>query len=92
MQAKRVIPAIGPHSLGKLIEWKPCARLRARRSSPPRPHSLGKLIEWKRRHISTISLALTRPHSLGKLIEWKLESRRAANVPAEVSPLAGETN
>jgi len=38
---------MGPHSLGKLIEWK---RYRdpLNRNLPGGPHSLGKLIEWKR--------------------------------------------
>jgi len=42
--------AVGPHSLGKLIEWKP-PRIFRSRSHRPRgcPHSLGKLIEWKLR-------------------------------------------
>jgi hypothetical protein len=34
-----------PHSLGKLIEWKPSFSIFER--VDPTPHSLGKLIEWK---------------------------------------------
>ncbi len=61
-----------PHSLGKLIEWKPGGGPSHRQRLRP-PHSLGKLIEWKRMvnvPLSDIVVFMT-PHSLGKLIEWK---------------------
>jgi len=37
-----------PHSLGKLIEWKPAFPEKLLEDYNPGPHSLGKLIEWKR--------------------------------------------
>jgi len=37
----------GPHSLGKLIEWKHIFSLFDWTFFEPSPHSLGKLIEWK---------------------------------------------
>ena len=62
---------LGPHSLGKLIEWKRSWSMAPCRVGP-RPHSLGKLIEWKLimngMALRWISIG---PHSLGKLIEWK---------------------
>ena len=39
---------IGPHSLGKLIEWKHRLICLPRIGLLWGPHSLGKLIEWKR--------------------------------------------
>jgi len=36
----------GPHSLGKLIEWK-LIRTKFAAKEGTGPHSLGKLIEWK---------------------------------------------
>jgi hypothetical protein len=44
----RLAVHLSPHSLGKLIEWKPrevhgCGGGKVDRA----PHSLGKLIEWK---------------------------------------------
>jgi hypothetical protein len=46
------LPDIGfnrstPHSLGKLIEWKPGGFRSGNNCSRFAPHSLGKLIEWK---------------------------------------------
>jgi len=42
-----IFPAWGsPHSLGKLIEWKPQKSFIISLRSLS-PHSLGKLIEWK---------------------------------------------
>jgi len=38
---------VSPHSLGKLIEWKPAAT-GEEYIVKDSPHSLGKLIEWKR--------------------------------------------
>jgi len=81
----------GPHSLGKLIEWKPkyCEVMRMVVSGP---HSLGKLIEWKQNvHIPGLSAILC-PHSLGKLIEWKLSLITRLAIATPLSPLAGETN
>ena len=63
----------GPHSLGKLIEWKhgSCITYLVGVSSKC-PHSLGKLIEWKRWVMAVLSCQeWLCPHSLGKLIEWK---------------------
>ncbi len=41
-----------PHSLGKLIEWKPQYLLVDQRILLSGPHSLGKLIEWKLENLS----------------------------------------
>ncbi len=38
---------VTPHSLGKLIEWKPALDLTINGIFQWAPHSLGKLIEWK---------------------------------------------
>ncbi len=83
-----------PHSLGKLIEWKPYNQriiVPINFKSP-----LAGETNWMETYLScTFSLfSALRPHSLGKLIEWKrntcvcghhVESR-------PLSPLAGETN
>jgi hypothetical protein len=55
----------GPHSLGKLIEWKlgDC-RLEAI-VDVPSPHSLGKLIEWKPSGIFTPKLLFLVPTRWG---------------------------
>jgi len=64
-------PTPGPHSLGKLIEWK-LASIWGHHLSGRSPHSLGKLIEWKLNGLFIKIIVYSRPHSLGKLIEWKL--------------------
>jgi len=48
----------GPHSLGKLIEWKPLHNGRPVQDHVG-PHSLGKLIEWK---LSTAIMLILRYH------------------------------
>ena len=63
---------LGPHSLGKLIEWKRNARTAKLNGLDRRPHSLGKLIEWKlTKLLNGTDIDEKRPHSLGTLIEWK---------------------
>jgi len=42
-----VVFGIGPHSLGKLIEWKLQVLDLVGLGTILSPHSLGKLIEWK---------------------------------------------
>ncbi len=67
---------VSPHSLGKLIEWKPESFLLVKYMIfADSPHSLGKLIEWKRtiRGPAQTLNTTNSPHSLGKLIEWKLD-------------------
>ena len=44
---------LAPHSLGKLIEWKPINSSIPPSSHKDTPHSLGKLIEWKQDHSPT---------------------------------------
>jgi len=64
----------GPHSLGKLIEWKHKEKEIERVKEIENPHSLGKLIEWKLVELTLQCRLASSPHSLGKLIEWKLTS------------------
>ena len=62
----------GPHSLGTLIEWKPCISITSYVTTTS-PHSLGTLIEWKQNAVLfNRAIRAISPHSLGTLIEWKL--------------------
>jgi hypothetical protein len=85
-----------PHSLGKLIEWKPLTIPVAAGvvSLVITPHSLGKLIEWKLKGVFLLKGESYAPRSLGKLIEWKLVQEIVNHFcfTCFVSPLAGEAN
>jgi hypothetical protein len=48
LYGQKRIGKLTPHSLGKLIEWKPTRKaVSCFASVPVTPHSLGKQIEWK---------------------------------------------
>ena len=83
---------IGPHSLGKLIEWKLLKWFSNHFWIYTGPHSLGKLIEWKPLEAVRWGFLLPKSPLAGETNWMETPNYITSFCNTSRSPLAGETN